>query len=201
MIHDHEWDETLSGYIDHDLPACEAAAVAQHVHACVACRLAIEDLRGVKAALADERDAGIPAPEAWGALRENIAAVTRRAQLLRWSVAAAAALIIVSTGTVLANLKSRSNVPTVNVPTRSASITPAAAELERATRGRGTVVAPPIKAAMDASLAVVDAAINDTRSALVRDPRDPFLIDYLEGLQRKRMKVLLEFSLRMSDQA
>jgi anti-sigma factor RsiW len=174
MIHDHEWDETLSAHIDHDLPAAEAAAVAQHVHDCVACRLALEELRGVKAALAEDHDAGIAVPEAWGALRKNIAGVARRRQLLRWTAAAAAALVIVSTVTVLASFRSTSDVP---------------------------VATAPITAAMDASLAVVDRAIKDARSALVKDPHDPFLIDYLEDLQRTRMKVLLEFSLRLSDQA
>jgi len=201
MIHDHEWDEKLSAYIDHDLSAAEAAAVAQHVHACVSCRLAIEDLRSVKSALADENDAGITPREGWSALREDIAAITRRTRLIWWSAAAAAAVMISSTGAVLAHRASKNDVASVNVPTLSASITSASAELERDTRAHGTLVATPIKTAMDASLAVVDAAINDARTALVRDPRDPFLIDYLDGLQRKRIQVLREFSLRMSDQA
>ena len=170
MIHDHEWDETLSAYVDDDLSAEQAAAVAQHVHSCVACRRAIDDLRGVKSMLGNEQNSELAVPNGWNSLREEIAAFTRRSRILRWSAAAAAVLIISSTGVVLASRNSNSEPSSSN-------------------------------AAMNASLAIVDAAINDTRAALVSDPDDPFLIDYLGRLQRQRMKVVLEFSLRMSDQA
>jgi len=90
-----EFAADLSAWIDRELPAARAAAVAAHVAACAACRAQVETLRRADGALR-----AIPLRELPpGALAEVLRRADRaparapisRARLLRWVAAPAAA--------------------------------------------------------------------------------------------------------------
>jgi len=212
-MQEHITDQ-LSAFLDGDLSPAEATAVETHLAECAGCRATLEDLRritGLAGALAD----GEPARDLWPEIAarltsedaEVIAFRPRQPAARRFSfsgpqLAAAAVLLALISGGSAWWLQARSarspvmaTVDTTAVPASGAvkfvaateyHYDPAIRELEQELAARRDQLDSATVATVENSLRIIDAAIDDARAALQRDPSNAFLFQRLDdNLMRK----------------
>jgi anti-sigma factor RsiW len=205
----HPTDETLSGYIDADLPAEAQHLVAQHLEDCERCRQLVADLeqlRGVASTL-EWRE---PPASAWqgvedrlGRERDGSGAESGSAWWLRpparWLAAAAAVLIVASVGFNLArfaNHRPSSQVADGRVGTdvlseadlqrSEANYAAAIQGLERIADQHVETLDPATAVTLKTNLAVIDRAIDSSRTALKNQPdNEPAQQSLIEGFKAK----------------
>lgn len=111
--------ETLSAYVDGQERPAESIAARAHLEACAACRHMVDDWASIEAALAIEMDAP--------PLEHLVRAAPARARPLAAVLAAAAVLLVLSAGAVLAALGTRDRVPdAAPIASRSRRLQPSA---------------------------------------------------------------------------
>jgi hypothetical protein len=84
----------------------------------------------------------------------------------------------------------RSSSPVQLVSTETAGYESAIAELQRSLRQTRTPLDSSTVAVLRQSLATIDAAIADARTALAQDPANPFLHRHLDGAMKKKVDIL-----------
>jgi hypothetical protein len=104
-----EWTDKLSEYLDGELPAGEQAAVAAHLRGCAACAEVLNDLKRI-IARAQTLDARPPRADLWGGVARRIERVAqpRRFSFTLAQIAAAAAVVMAVSGTVVWQVAQRS---------------------------------------------------------------------------------------------
>lgn len=131
-------------------------------------------------------------------------APARPAMWSRWRVAAAAVLLVAASSaiTTLVLRSGEGTGPTVVAGTASAAILPAAVaeaeegylasvrELSVALDVARQELSPRTIAIVERNLALIDAAIAESREALVRDPGNRVLLDVLAGTYRQKLELL-----------
>jgi hypothetical protein len=198
----------ISPLIDGELSGEDAAAVLAHLAGCDACSWFRQDLDRVRRAAASLGPIA-PPDHVWLHIagqtrRENPAAVApRRAAVQRGAIAQwlgiAAALIVVTIGTYFVGSTTSSPPPNSNPPT-TASVETVAEELnlamqhyERAITELETLAAsgssaldPAMATMLSQNIKTINAAISESRTALVQNPGNgPARDSLFEALRRK----------------
>ncbi|HEX2077164.1 MAG TPA: zf-HC2 domain-containing protein [Longimicrobium sp.] len=205
------WAERLSEYLDGGLDADERDALERHLAECASCRVELDELRQVVRWLqADPQDA--PDPGAWPRVAARIGALPaarpaaarwagpRRLRLLAGGALAAAAVAVIALPAI------RDQAPAPSVPRGpppagialpvSAAPSPsharAVAELEAVlAEGRGRL-SPETIQRLEASLAIVEAAIAQAQQAIAADTANPYVLRHLERLRQEKVETLRE---------
>lgn len=206
----------MSAYLDDELTAEERTGLEAHLHACAACVRTLEELRTVRERAAALEDRA-PAAELWPRIVERIRMERRappRARRARHGsrryafsapqlLAAGVALAMLSAGGAWLAFRSP-GLPSAGGPAlvgeRPVSVAVAAmaepdydravAQLEellsryRADLDSGTV------RVLEESLASIDQAIGDARSALLADPANSYLNLHLASVMRRKLDLL-----------
>ncbi|HKW11760.1 MAG TPA: zf-HC2 domain-containing protein [Gemmatimonadaceae bacterium] len=199
--------DRLGDLLDGRLAIAERRVVELHLATCDACmarRDHLEALVGAAHALPDEIE---PPPRLWDDARDRISPrqITLRAR--HWSLLAAAALILIALSSIVTVFLTPR--PTVVVleprtsPATNASFTPppvarsidadyagAIHELSETLAERRAQLDPATIAKVEASLRVIDVAIDEARRALAADPADPTLPDLLAGHYERKVELL-----------
>ena len=214
--HDRYIDR-LSDYLDGELDAREQADVEGHLAQCAECRVVLNELRGVVARAAALVDTA-PAQDLWAGVAAQVGAqdrgVARFVPRRRFSftlpqlAAAGIALMVLSGGMVwLARTDPRMDFPQVsgNATTPSADAADAGVvpvllsdpqydgaieDLERILDEGRNRLDPNTVRVLEQNLATIDAAIEQSRQALERDPANTFLNSHLASARQRKLALL-----------
>ena len=204
--------ERLSAYVDGALDGEGLAAAEAHLAACAECRAAVQDLRRV-VALARALDDRPPERDLWPGIAERIGPeaegevvpLTRRRRFV-FSVpqlaAAGIALSALSAGlagtavhllgrraAAVALLPSAVALPQ-HVAATAAPYDAAIQELEEILAARRAELDSGTIRTLEATLRVIDGAIAQARSALARDPNNPYLNGHLRSTLDRKLDLL-----------
>ena len=191
----------LNEYVDGTLAARERATVEAHLIDCAGCRAAIVELRALVSAAAALPKSIAPERNLWTAVEARIGQpATWNVQRFWWRGAlAAAAVLVIALG--LYRL-----LPPVTALYRPAGRgwVGVQADFERATDELSGILAvergrlrPETVALLERNLAVIDAAIAESRAALARDPANADLRRLLAAASRHKVE-LLEWATRVA---
>ena len=194
-------EATLNEYVDGTLAARERATVEAHLIDCAGCRAAIVELRALVTAAAALPKSIAPERNLWTAVEARIVQrATYNVRRAFWRRAlAAAAVLVIALG--LYRL----------LPSSTAHYRPAGrgwvgvqADFERATEELSGILAvergrlrPETVALLERNLAVIDAAIAESRAALARDPANADLRRLFAAASRHKVE-LLEWATRVA---
>lgn len=203
MTNDHIDLESLSAYADGELNAVTALRVERHVSECDACRATLARMRTlVSTAAALPREIAAP-PDAWAAIKNQIPRPASRVPRRWWHngwLAAAAAVVLVA-GSVLLTRVITSGLK-AGPAGASAAVTPVAlasvdrrfeptlAELREVLDSQRASLTPSTARTLEHSLAVIDSAIAEARTALAADPSSVRIADMLSGYYQRKVDFL-----------
>jgi len=205
-------DVELSAYLDEELDAAARGRVEAHLAACAECRATLEDLQHLvrRAHTLDDRP---PARDLWTGIASRIASPDtsdvvpleprrrRFAFTMPQLAAAAVALMVMSTGaTALLTRHSPGAAPSdtavavrpAALPAQGmvASYDAAIRDLQQALDARRSQLDTGTVRVIEQSLAVIDMAIAQARSALARDPNNPYLNSHLQRAFDRKLDLL-----------
>jgi hypothetical protein len=210
----HTWTDRLSEYLDDELTPVERAQIEAHLSTCRECAETLEELRAVVTRAAN-LPARPPVTDLWPGIEPRLsgrsdavlpfhARATRRFSFtLPQIVAAGLALMVMSGGGVWVlqhGGRATSMPPVAAVNDTGASALPAGladprydeaiSDLEQAlAAGRSELDATTIKI-LEANLAVIDKAIDDSRKALDADPANVYLNNHLADARQRKLALL-----------
>jgi anti-sigma factor RsiW len=213
----HDWSETLSAFLDGDLPAEEAAATEAHLTVCPDCRSVLADLQALVASApvytgrAPDRDLWPEIAAAIDARRQVSLTPRRSGRTHRFSlpqlIAASVAFAVLGGGSAWLMLRSDGPASIVTLATAPAigelTVTPAAraaradsaydlavADLQQVlAEGRGRLDTATVRVIED-NLAVIDRALAEARDAIERDPANAFLKNTVAANMRRKLDLL-----------
>ncbi len=186
-------EATLNEYVDGTLAARERATVEAHLAGCAGCRTAVAELRRLVAEAQGLARSIEPERNLWTAIDARIVQrATYNVQRAFWRGAlAAAAVLVIALG--LYRL----------LPPSTAHYRPAGggagveADFDRATNELSLILAaqrgrlrPETVALVERNLAVIDAAIAESRAALARDPANAELQHLWATAARQKVELL-----------
>jgi len=186
-------EATLNEYVDGTLAARERATVEAHLAGCAGCRTAVAELRRLVAEAQGLPRSIAPERNLWTAIDARIVQrATYNVQRAFWRGAlAAAAVLVIALG--LYRL----------LPPSTAHYRPAGggagveADFDRATNELSLILAaqrgrlrPETVALVERNLAVIDAAIAESRAALARDPANAELQHLWAAAARQKVELL-----------
>ena len=189
----NEWEAQLNEYVDGTLAAEAQALVEAHLAVCAGCRAAVAELRALVAGAAALPKRVEPARELWTGVVARIGKRERGKGKGWWRTALAAAATLVIGFAVYRLL------PPFAAHYRSAGEGWVAAEAEyeqatdELTRALATErdrLAPATVALLERNLAVIDAAIRESRDALARDPENVELRGLVASAAREKVELL-----------
>jgi anti-sigma-K factor RskA len=185
-------DAKLNEYVDGTLAARDRASVEAHLAECAACRAAVGELRSLSAAAASLPKSIEPGRDLWGGIETRIRRrATWNVRRVGWRGAlAAAAILVLAVG--IYRLTARP--PDRRVGEGWAVVQ---ADFDRATNQLGLILAaererlrPETVALLERNLAVIDAAIAESRAALARDPANTELRRLFAAASRQKVELL-----------
>jgi predicted anti-sigma-YlaC factor YlaD len=195
------YDASLGNYVDGTLPPAEAARVETHIAVCARCRALAVDFDAIRS-MARSLEPHVPPARVW----QNVVQATRasrwpslQAIFFAWRPAAATAMVaVIATG--LWWVGDRLSVARIGRsstaahggfgdPAAEAGYTSTIASLEALTRAEGTALEPGVADILDTGMTVIDAAIDQSRAALERQPDSDAAQESL--FQALRTKVVL----------
>ncbi len=184
----------LNEYVDGTLAAHDRVSLEAHLADCAACRAAVAELRSLSAAAASLPKSIEPGRDLWAGVETRIAQrATWNVQRFRWRAAlAAAAAVVIALG--LYRL-----LPPSTAPSRPAGQGWAAvqADFDRTTSELGLIFAaererlrPETVLLLERNLAIIDAAMAESRAALARDPTSVELRGLFAAAARQKVELL-----------
>ena len=187
-------ETTLNEYVDGMLAARARATVEAHLAGCAGCRTAVAELRALVAGAAALPKTVEPSRDLWATIEPRIVQrATWNVQRVWWRGAlAAAAVLVIASG--LYRL-----LPPSTAPYRPAGQGWAAAQadFDRATNELLLILAaqrgrlrPETVAVVERNLAVIDAAIAESRAALACDPANAELQHLWAAAARQKVELL-----------
>jgi len=184
----------LNEYVDGTLRVAQRATVDAHLAGCAGCRAAVVELRALVAGAAALPKSIEPGRDLWAPIDARIVQrATRNVQRAFWrgALAAAATLVI---GFALYRLLPPSTVHDHPEGTGwmavQAEYEQAADELTRALAFEHDRLAPATVALIERNLAIIDAAIRESRDALARDPGNVELRGLFAAASRHKVELL-----------
>src|SRR5881396_389804 len=189
-----DMEATLNEYVDSTLAVLQREAVDDHLAQCTGCRDALAELRRLVAGARQLPPSITPPRDFWPVIGRRIGQrATWNLQRVWWRGAlAAAAVLVIALG--LYRL-----LPPSTAPYRPAGQGWAAvqADFDRATNELSLILAaqrgrlrPETVALVERNLAVIDAAIAESRAALARDPANPELQHLWAAAARQKVELL-----------
>lgn len=190
----------LSAWIDGDLEPDQAKELGSHLEQCESCRAAVADLEALRNAAADLADEPV-AGDGWQQVRNQLPALSAgRRRLPRWTALAAAALVLVIVGVMVAGQLGQDPAS----PAESL----ARVELDRLQRQQQRTIAAlqavveqrrgdwdaGLEQTFSSNLALVDRAIEECRRALKQQPTDLALRTSLMAAFQRKVDFLELFS-------
>ncbi len=204
-----QWTDRLSEYLDDELDATERRELEAHLTACASCRTTLDELKGVvsRAKSMTERP---PTTDLWAGIEQRIAAMggSRRYTFSLPQLAAAGIALMVLSGGAVWMLRQQTvepaapptqaavvdNPTVVPVNLADASYDEAVADLQRALEvGRSRLDPETIKV-LEASLASIDQAIDQSQRALSADPANTYLYSHLAAARQRKLALLRRVS-------
>lgn len=204
--------EKLSAYLDGELSADEAAAVEARLARDPELRRLLEELRAVKTAAAAQPD--VRAPDLWEGIRHRIGSgrptpataagesdVGRRRRLMvTLPQLAAAAGIVLLLGVSLGRLTGPAatadgervalELPATGETTTVANYASFVEDLEARLEAGRDVLEPGTARVLEESLAKIDVAIAQARTALENDPNNVYLNQHLASARSRKLRLL-----------
>jgi len=183
----------LNEYVDGALGVGEREAVEAHLARCAGCREAVAQLRALLAGARALPQAIEPARDLWASIeRRTVQRATWNMQRVWWGGAlAAAAVLVIALG--LYRLLPSST--TLYRPGQGWAAVQA--DFDRTTGDLGLIVAaererlrPETVALLERNLAIIDAAIAESRAALARDPASVELRGLFAAAARQKVELL-----------
>ena len=209
------YTDRLSDYMDgEDLDPRERVEIEAHLAACSACRTVLGELRAVAARAASLPDTA-PAANLWPGIEERLGAsavLPFRARARRHItftipqfVAASLALMVLSGGMVWLSKVGgeRTELPPITASSGEADASKpkpanfadvqydeAIADLERTLEAGRQQLDPQTVRVLEENLLAIDRAIEQSRSALSRDPANNFLNAHLAAARKRKLALL-----------
>jgi len=191
-------DPFLAGTLD----AAGRRNLEEHLATCPACRGELEDATALRPATAALPRSIDPPHDLWpGITRRLSRRISRRAARPRWQIAvlAAAAALVLMAGSSALTLwivrdRGTPRVATGTTPAIEAGYVTATADLMRALDAERSRLAPATVATLERNLAVIDAAIAESRAALAADPGNRDLEALLWASYRQKVALLQQAS-------
>jgi hypothetical protein len=199
-----QWTARLSEYLDGELLEEESSRVTHHLAECAECRHVLGELREVVGRARTVVDTP-PERDLWPQLAWRIRGRRRISFTLPQLVAASLALMVLSGGMVwLARLGGdRTDIPAIGaastgtlddgiVPARFAAAQYDAAIVdlqEMLAEGRDKLDPETVRV-LEQNLNAIDAAIEQCRIALARDPLNPYLSEHLVAAKKRKLGLL-----------
>jgi len=209
---DHLDFARLSDYADESLAPPERARVQEHLAQCTTCTERLAGLRRLLGAASALPADVTPPTEQWQEIRARITrpaaerSISRRPRWLTapaWLLAAAAVLLVVLSSAVTTVIVRRSLDPIerATTPPSVVLLPPAArdveahyvhtaSELAEALAGQRGKLDSATVAKVEASLRVIDQAIDEARRALAGDPANLTLLDILSANYERKLELL-----------
>lgn len=212
-----QWTDRLSEYLDDELSPGERAQVEAHLSECEACTTVLDELRAVTAQAATLPSTP-PTVDLWPGIearleRRAVVAPFRERAAQRFSftmpqlAAAAAALILLSGGSVwLSQYGGRTTSLPPVVATDGFSpvsiVDPrydeAINDLQQTLEAGRSQLDPETVKILEANLAAIDRAIDQSRRALEADPANIYLHSHLAEAQQRKLALLRRASALVS---
>jgi tetratricopeptide (TPR) repeat protein len=209
------WNDRLSEYIDDELTPGERAQLEAHLASCQECALTLEDLREV-VSRAGTLPARPPIDDLWPGIEPHVVseprstvvpfqvrAMRRFSFTLPQLVAAGLALMVMSGGGVwiLQHGGRATDAPAVVAyapgidPVVPAALSDprydeAIADLEQALDAGRADLDPGTVKILEANLAAIDKAIDQSRQALASDPANVYLNNHLADARQRKLALL-----------
>ena len=196
-----EWETRLNEYVDGTLTAETRALVETHLAQCAGCREAVAELRALVAGARGLPRTIEPASELWAGIANRMGKGEEGSGKRWWrerafwggALAAAATLVI---GFALSRLLPPS--PDLSPPggrgggwaAEQAVYAQATDELTRTLAAERDRLQPETVALIERNLAVIDAAIRESRDALARDPGNVELRGLVAAAARQKVELL-----------
>ena len=212
MSNDHIDFARLSDYADESLAPAERAHVQQHLAQCADCAERLAVLRRLLGAASTLPAEVTPPGEQWREIRARITgpagahAASSRARWLTapaWLLAAAAVLLVALSSAITAVIvrqpsQQREPRATAAIPVMlpaaardvEAHYIRTASELAEALAGQRGKLDPATVAKVEASLRIIDQAIDEARRALAGDPANLTLLDLLTANYERKLELL-----------
>jgi anti-sigma-K factor RskA len=191
-----DMDVKLNEYVDGTLEAVERASVEAHLAACAGCREAVAQLRALIAGARGLPQVIEPARDLWTPIETRIGQrATWNVQPAFWRGAlAAAAVLVIALGVYRLLPPSTAHYRPVGEGAGWAAVQ---AEFDRSSDELGHILAtererlrPETVALLERNLAIIDAAIAESRAALARDPANADLRRVYVTAARQKVELL-----------
>ena len=188
--------ELVDRYVTGALSGSERSAVERHAESCAGCRADLESARVLSPAVAALPSAIEPAHDLWPGIEGRLhqrRAIRRPGRWRTAGLAAAAAILLVagsSAATLWIVRGHPSATAAATTPVIEAGYVNASAELMRALDAERAHLAPGTVATLERNLAVIDAAIAESRAALATDPGNRDLAALLWASYRQKVALL-----------
>jgi len=206
-----QWNDRLSEYIDDELSPDERAQIDAHLASCRECADTLADLRDV-VSRAGALPARSPSADLWPGIEPRLARVgavvpfqarvgRRVSFTMPQLIAAGLALMVMSGGGVwvLQHGGRATDMPPV-AATADPSLMPASladprydeaiADLEQALAAGRSELDPGTVRIIEANLATIDKAIEQSRQALAADPANVYLNNHLADTRQRKLALL-----------
>lgn len=190
--------DLIDPFLAGTLAAAERQALEEHLAGCASCREALDDARALGPAAAALSRSIDPPHDLWPPISRRL---PRRGARRRWRVAAlaAAAAIVLMAGSSALTLwlvrdRGASHTAAGATPAIEAGYVSATADLMRALDAERGHLAPGTVATLERNLAVIDAAIAESRAALAADPGNRDLEALLWASYRQKVALLQQAS-------
>jgi hypothetical protein len=183
-------------YAHAELDAAEAAAFEAHLETCSACESALLALAGTPPGLAELSRSIQPATDLWPAIHERVTRRGRKNSRIaapRWALAAAAGfLVAVSSGVTAILLDSRRPpaVSTSNISALEAEYSAVSEDLTGALEQVRSRLSPETMVTIERNLRIIDAALEETRQALAKEPGNAALGQMVVAAWRQKVDLL-----------
>jgi hypothetical protein len=203
---DHIDIETLSAFADGELKAVALARVEKHLADCASCTATLARMRSLMRTAASLPREIAPPRDVWEQIRSRKPRAESREPRWwhnGWLASAAAVILVVSTALLTSGPlgpRRAKGVKVASVPTSAttpvivASVQrhyePTITELREAFDAQRKSLAPSTVRTLDRSMAVIDSAIAEARTALVADPASAALLDLLSAHYQRKVEFL-----------
>lgn len=191
-----DFEARADGYAEGRLSAREAAAFEAHLDRCAACAAALDRAAEAPPGLAALPRSIEPAADLWPAIQGRLAALRERPGRIavpRWGLAAAALFLIALSSGVTAVLLRPAPRPvsaTLDVSALEAQYAAVSEDLTGALEQARSRLAPATMATIERNLRIIDAALDETRQALAKDPGNPALGQMVVAAWRQKVDLL-----------
>ncbi len=206
-----QWTDQLSGYLDGDLDPVVAADLEAHLVTCSECRVVLADLRQIVAAAPSYRGTE-PGRDGWPSIRAAIEtdrmvsfpSAGRPVQGLRWRHLVAAGLVMAAAGLAGGwywfgdrpggveppQVATQPGAGAMVAGLTSVAYDSAVAELERVLVTNRARLDTATVRSVESSLALIDRAIAEARTAIQRDTANGYLNGQIAANLKKKLTVL-----------